>query len=79
MFSHWEELATSSLKNKIDNLTLNRSKSKHVEALVEHVVKLFLCGCSIPIGKDMSIWAIHSPCALDGIALLFEVCDMAGA
>jgi hypothetical protein len=67
-----EELATSGLKHKIDytqSRTQPRSKLKHaciskddyqkVGALVEHAVKVILCGCSVTVGEDMAIWAIH--------------------
>jgi hypothetical protein len=74
-----EELASSDLKHKIDYTqyhTQPRSKLKHaciwkdayrkVGALVEHMVKVLLCGCSVPVGKNMAIQAIHPPCACDG-------------
>jgi hypothetical protein len=35
-------------------------------ALVEHAVKVLLCGCSFPVGEDIAIWIIHPPCAWDG-------------
>jgi hypothetical protein len=74
-----EELATSDLKHKIDytqSHTQPRSKLKHaciskdahrkVGALVEHAVKVILCGCSVIVGEDMAIRAIHPPDAWDG-------------
>jgi hypothetical protein len=66
-----KELATSILKHKIDytqSRTQPRSKTKtwdtyrKVGTLVEHAVNVLLCGCSVPIGKDMAIWVIHPPC-----------------
>jgi hypothetical protein len=76
MSSHWK---TSILKHKIDNTqscTQPRSKLKHAGiskdayqkegALVEHVVKVLLYSCSVPVGEDMAIRAIHPPFAWDG-------------
>jgi hypothetical protein len=73
-----EELATSGLNHKIDytqSHTQPRSKLKHacisndayqkVWTLVEHTVKVLLCGCSVPIGEDMTIQTIHPPYAWD--------------
>jgi hypothetical protein len=34
-------------------------------ALVEHVVKVILCGCSVTVGEDMVIQAIHPPSVSD--------------
>jgi hypothetical protein len=74
-----EKLTTSDLKDKIDytqSRTQSRSKLKHaciwkdayqkVGALVEYAVKVLLCGCSVPVGEDMTIRAIHPPYAWDG-------------
>jgi hypothetical protein len=74
-----EELATSGLKHKIDYIqsrTQPRSKIKHaciskdayrkVGAHVEHVVKVILYGCSVTVGEDMAIRAIHPPSMWDG-------------
>jgi hypothetical protein len=74
-----EELATFGLKHKIDytqSRTQPRSELKYaciskdayrkVGALVEHMVKVILCGCSVTVGEDMTIWAIHPPGAWDG-------------
>jgi hypothetical protein len=74
-----EELATSGLKHKIDCIkyrTQPRSKLKHaciskddyqkVRALVEHAVKVILCGCSVTVDEDLAIQAIHPPGAWDG-------------
>jgi hypothetical protein len=56
-------VATSGLKHKID-YTVSHSTAKEtkiwdtyqkVGALIEHAAKVLLCGCSVPIGKDMSI------------------------
>jgi hypothetical protein len=71
-------MATFGFKHEIDytqSHTQPRSKLKHaciskdayrkVEALIEHEVKLLLCGCSVPVDEDMPIRAIHSPCAWD--------------
>jgi hypothetical protein len=69
-----EELATSGLKHKIDytqSRTQPRSKTKtwdtyrKVGALIEHAVKVLLCGCSVPICEDIAIRAIHPPCVCD--------------
>jgi hypothetical protein len=73
-----EERATSGLKQKIDytqSHTQPRNKLKHacisndsyrkVGALVEHAVKVLLCGCLVLVGKGMAIWAIHPPCTWD--------------
>jgi hypothetical protein len=35
-------------------------------ALVEHAMKVILCGCSVTVGEEMAIWAIHPPGAWDG-------------
>jgi hypothetical protein len=65
-----EELATSGLKHKIDytqSRTQLRSKTKtwdtsrKIWALVEHAVKVLLCGCLVLVGDDMAIQAIHPP------------------
>jgi hypothetical protein len=69
-----EELSTSDLKHKIEytqSRTQPRNKQKHaciskdayqkVGALVEHTIKVLLCGCSVPIGEVMAIRAIHPP------------------
>jgi hypothetical protein len=69
-----EELATYGMKHKIDytqSHTQPRSKLKHaciskdayqkVWALVGHVVKVILCGCSVTVGEDMAIRVIHPP------------------
>jgi hypothetical protein len=45
--------------------TVSHSTVANVGALVEHTVKVLSCGCSAPVGKDMPIQAIHSPCAWD--------------
>jgi hypothetical protein len=34
-------------------------------ALAKHMVKVLLCGCSVLVGEDMTIWTIHPPCARD--------------
>jgi hypothetical protein len=73
-----EELATFGLKYKIDytrSRTQPRSKLKHaciskdayqkVGALIEHAVKVILCSCSVIVGEDMAIRAIHPPSAWD--------------
>jgi hypothetical protein len=67
------------LKHKIDytqSRTQPRSKLKYarisndayrkVGALVEHAVKVILCGCSVIVGEDMAIQAIHPPGTWDG-------------
>jgi hypothetical protein len=28
---------------------------RKVEALVKHAMKVLLCGCSVPVGEDMTI------------------------
>jgi hypothetical protein len=74
-----EELATSSLKHKIDytqSHTQLRSKLKHayipkdayrkVGALVEHAVKVILCAYSVTVAEDMAIRAIQPPGVWDG-------------
>jgi hypothetical protein len=70
-----EELTTSSLTHKIDytqSCTQLWSKTKtwdtyqKVGAHVEHVVKVLLCGCSVPIGADMVIRTINPLCVWDG-------------
>jgi hypothetical protein len=74
-----EELATSGLKHKIDHAqphTQLLSKLKHaciskdayrkVGALVEHVVKVILFGCSVTVSEDMTNQAIHPPGMWDG-------------
>jgi hypothetical protein len=38
---------------------------RKVGALIEHEVKVILCGCSITVGEDMAIRAIHPPGAWD--------------
>jgi hypothetical protein len=45
---------------------ISKDYYQKVGALVEHVVKVLLCGCSVPVGEDMIIRAIHPPCAWDG-------------
>jgi hypothetical protein len=73
-----QELGTSDLKHKIDytqTRTQPRSKLKDVciwkdayrkvGALLEHTVKILLYDCSVPISEDMTIQAIHPPCAWD--------------
>jgi hypothetical protein len=67
----------SSLKHKIDNTVSHsteanpnmhvyeRMVTKKIEALVEHAVKVLLCGCLVPVGEYIAIWAIHSPCVWD--------------
>jgi hypothetical protein len=38
-----------------------RMLTEKVGALVEHVVKVLLCCCSVPVGLDMAIRTIHPP------------------
>jgi hypothetical protein len=39
-------------------------------------VNVLLCGCSVPVGEDMTIRAIHPPCPWDNhcFCLIFETC-----
>jgi hypothetical protein len=69
-----EELATSDLKHNIDytqSRTQPRSKTKtwdtyqKVGALVEHTVKVLLCSCSVLVGEDVAIQALHPPYTWD--------------
>jgi hypothetical protein len=81
-----EELATSGLKHKIDytqSHTQPRSKLKYaciskdayqkVGALIEHAVNVLLYGCSVLVGEDMAIQAIHPPCTWDGHCSVVEL------
>jgi hypothetical protein len=45
---------------------ISKDYYQKVGALVEHAVKVLLCGCSVPVGEDMVIRAIHPPYAWDG-------------
>jgi hypothetical protein len=74
--SHWKNWQPPAWNTRLTHsLKLNWSKHKHaciwknayrkVMTLVEHTVKVLLCGCSVPIDEGMTIWAIHFPCAWD--------------
>jgi hypothetical protein len=74
-----EELATSDLKHKIDNTQsrtqpwrklkyacISKDAYRKVGILVEHTVKVLLCGCSVPVGEDMTNRTIHPSYVWDG-------------
>jgi hypothetical protein len=44
-----------------------------VGAHVEHMVKVLLCCCSVPVHEDMTIQTIDPPYTWDGNALLFQL------
>jgi hypothetical protein len=79
-----EELATSirkhkidykqsrtQLRNKLKNACISKDAYRKVGALVEHAMKVLMCGCSVLVGNDMAIWAIHSPYTWDDHCLVF--------
>jgi hypothetical protein len=77
MSSHWKNRQPPAWNTRLTthSLTLNHAETKNacmwkdayqkVGALVEDVVQVLLCGCSVPVGKDMAIRAIHPPCVWD--------------
>jgi hypothetical protein len=44
---------------------ISKNAYRKVGALIEHAVKVFLCGCSVPVDDGMTIRAIHPPYAWD--------------
>jgi hypothetical protein len=50
---------------KLKHACISKDAYRKVGALIEHAVKVILCGCSVTVGEDMAIRAIHSPSARD--------------
>jgi hypothetical protein len=75
MSSHWKNWQPPARNTRLTthSLTLNReaciSKDAYrkVGPLVEHAVKVILCGCSVTVGGDMAIQAIHPPGAWNSL------------